>query len=88
MYDSNRFIIDICQSNVMEMLEVCIKLSTVKAHSTNTSLIQTPHYYRQFPLSLGKESPYIFSKFNPLNMDAFYTPLSVHINGVGLYSQQ
>ena len=29
----------------------------------------TPHYYRQFALSLGKESPYIFPKFNPLNMD-------------------
>ena len=29
----------------------------------------TPHYYRQFGLSLGKESPYIFSKFNPLNTD-------------------
>ena len=24
-------------------------------------LIQTPHYYGQFALSLGKESPYIFS---------------------------
>ena len=54
----------------------------------DTCLIQTPRYYRQFPLPLGKESPFIFSKFNPLNMDAFYTPLSVHINGVGLYSQQ
>ena len=31
-----------------------------------------PHYYGQFALSMGKESPYIFSKFNPLNRD---TPL-------------
>ena len=31
-----------------------------------------PHYYRQFALSLGKESPYVFSRFNPLNTD---TPL-------------
>ena len=38
--------------------------------------IGTPHYYRQFALCLGKESPYTFSKFNPLyahaiNMDTF-----------------
>ena len=34
---------------------------------------QTPLYghpvYGQFALSLGKESPYIFSKLNPLNTD-------------------
>ena len=35
----------------------------------STRLIWTPHYYKQFALSLGKESPYIFSKVNPLNMD-------------------
>ena len=27
----------------------------------DTCLIQTPHYYRQFSVSLGKASPYIFS---------------------------
>ena len=34
-------------------------------------LIRTPRYCRQtvFSLSLGKESPYIFCKFNPLNTD-------------------
>ena len=36
---------------------------------TETHLIRTPHYYGQFALSLGKEIPYIFSKFNPLDMD-------------------
>ena len=45
-------------------------------------LIRTPHYYGQFALSLGKESPYIFSKFNPLNTDTFHGPLSVRINRV------
>ena len=35
----------------------------------DTRLIRTPHYYEQFALSLGKESPYIFSKVNPLNTD-------------------
>ena len=34
--------------------------------------LRTPHYYGQFALSLGKESPYIFFTFNPLNTD---TPL-------------
>ena len=45
---------------------------TVKPCFTDTLLLQTPHYYRQFALSLGKESPYVFSRFDPLNMD---TPL-------------
>ena len=48
----------------------------------DTGLILTPHYYRQFALSLGKETPHIFSKFNPLNTDTFYGHLSVFINWV------
>ena len=47
-------------------MTICI---TVKPCFTDTRLICTPHYYGQFALSLGKESPYIFSKFNPLNMN-------------------
>ena len=35
----------------------------VKTRFTDTGLIRTPHYYGQFSLSLGKESPYVFSKF-------------------------
>ena len=34
---------------------------------TYTHLIRTPRYY--FALSLGKESPYIFSKLNPFKTD-------------------
>ena len=58
----------------------------VKPRFTNTRLIRTPHYmyYGQFALSLGKESPYILSKFNPLNTDTFHGPLTVRINGVSL----
>ena len=62
--------------------------STVKPHFTGTRFIQTHQwhrYYRQFVLSLGKKSPYIFPKFNPLNMDTFDVPLSVRINEVWLY---
>ena len=36
---------------------------------TDRLLIRTPHYYGQFALPLGKETPYIYSKFNPLNTD-------------------
>ena len=59
----------------------------------STRLIWTPHYYKQFALSLGKENPYIFSKVNPLNMDTpviqtlSMAPLSVHINGLDCASQ-
>ena len=48
--------------------------STVEPPLMDTRLMRTPHYYRQFALSLGKALPYIFSKFNPLNTDTFYGP--------------
>ena len=47
---------------------------TVEPNFTNPRLTQTAHYYGQFALSLGNKSPYIFSKFNPLNTD---TPLTL-----------
>ena len=40
--------------------------------TAGTCLIHTPHYYRQFALSLGKGSGYTFSKFDLLKTD---TPL-------------
>ena len=55
---------------------------TDKPSLTDTRLIWTPHNNGQFALSLGKESPYICSKFNPLNTDIFSAPLSVCINVV------
>ena len=40
--------------------------------------MRTPYYDGQFALSLGKESSYIFSKFNPLNTDTpFIRTLSI-----------
>ena len=45
-----------------------------KPRSTDIRLMRTSHYCGQFALSLGKESPYIFSKFNPPDTDTFYTP--------------
>ena len=52
-------------------------LNTDTVLQSNTALdthsLWTPHYYRQFTLSLGrKEASYIFFKYNPLNTD---TPL-------------
>ena len=47
-------------------MTICI---TVKPCDTDTRLIRTPHYCREFAVSLGKESTYILSKFNPLNTD-------------------
>ena len=57
---------------------------TLKPRFTHTRFIRTPRYYGQFALSPGKESPVIFSKFNPLNTDTPlirppYGPLSVRI---------
>ena len=55
----------------------------------DTPLIWTPHYYGQFALSPGEgESPYIFSKFNPLNMDTslLWTGCFVPEEGESLYT--
>ena len=41
----------------------------VKPCFTDAHLVQKAYYYGQFALSLGKESPYTFSKFNLLNTD-------------------
>ena len=55
-----------------ETLKKLSNTTTVKHRLTGTRLIRIPHYNGQFALSLGKESPYIFSKINPLKTD---TPL-------------
>ena len=49
-------------------MEFCLEFffGTVETRFTDTRLVRTPHYYGQFALSMGKESPYIFPKFNPL----------------------
>ena len=67
-----------------------IRPHTVKPRFTDTRLIRTSHYCGQFALSLGKESPYIFTmKFQLTliyNTDTFYAPLGVRIIGVSPYS--
>ena len=54
------------------LIASCEVFNTVEPGFTDTRLIRTPRYYGQFSLSLGKKSPYILSKFQPLNTD---TPL-------------
>ena len=41
----------------------------VQSSTVKSLLYGTPHYYGQFALFLGKESLYIFYKFNPLYTD-------------------
>ena len=53
------------------ILSCGVLFHTVKTLFTDTCLIQTPHY-GQFVLSLGKECPYILSKFNRLNTDTSF----------------
>ena len=64
---------------VPPFISFCTFLNSHIVWSNPTHLIQTPHYYGQFALFLGKESPYIFSKFNPpyphpIDTDLFMAP--------------
>ena len=59
-----------CQERI---LSCRVLFHTVKPRFTlDTLSIRTPHFYGEFALSLGKQSPYILSKSNPLDTD---TPL-------------
>ena len=63
----------------------CFSVFVIRSNSTLwtcTPLIRTRHCHGQFAFSLGKESPYIFAKFNLLKTDTFYGSLSVCINRV------
>ena len=51
---------------------------------TDTRLIRTTIYNRQFRLSRRKKCSYISSKINPLNTDTIACPVGVRINGVPL----
>ena len=54
------------------LIASCEVFNTVEPRFTDTRWMWTSHYQGQFAPSLGKESPYISSKFNLLNTD---TPL-------------
>ena len=48
-----------------------------KPRITNARFIRTLHYYRQFALSFGKESPYVLSKFNFYFWQIFLTIICI-----------
>ena len=48
---------------------------TFKPYFTNADLVWKAHYYGEFALSLRKESPYTFSKFNLLILTLSMAPL-------------
>ena len=51
---------------------------------SNLALWTLAHYYGQFSLSLGKDNPYIFSKFNPLNTDTFNGPHCAYLRDLSV----
>ena len=57
-----------------------LTVHAVKPCFTDTRLIQTPRYYRRFSILFPwEESPYIFSKFNLLNIDTPVNPDNGHL---------
>ena len=78
-----------CPKTFLESTAIQKITGTVKPCFMDTRLIWTPHIIMDSLLCpLGKENRYIFSKFNPLNMDTLLiqalsvAPFSVCINGV------
>ena len=67
----------------MIMIMIIILILILIIIQSNLALWTPAHYYGPFSLSLGKESPYIFSKFNPVNTDTFNDP-TVRIYGICL----
>ena len=59
---------------IMIMIMIIILILILIIIQSNLALWTPAHYYGPFSLSLGKESPYIFSKFNPVNTDTFNGP--------------
>ena len=57
-----------------------LTVHAVKPCFTDTRLIQTPRYYQRFSILFPwGESPYIFSKFNMLNIDTPVNPSNGHL---------
>ena len=68
MFESNKLLLLWSLTITYKFTNAFLVLThTSTAKFRDTYLIQTPHYHGQFALSLGKESRYIFSKFNSLD---------------------
>ena len=68
----------------MIMIMIIILILILIIIQSNLALWTPAHYYGPFSLSLGKESPYIFSKFNPVNTDTFNGPHCAYLRDLSV----
>ena len=66
------------------MIMIIILILILIIIQSNLALWTPAHYYGPFSLSLGKESPYIFSKFNPVNTDTFNGPHCAYLRDLSV----
>ena len=69
---------------IMIMIIILILILILIIIQSNLALWTPAHYYGPFSLSLGKESPYIFSKFNPVNTDTFNGPHCAYLRDLSV----
>ena len=69
---------------MMIMIMIIILILILIIIQSNLALWTPAHYYGPFSLSLGKESPYIFSKFNPVNTDTFNGPHCAYLRDLSV----
>ena len=69
---------------IMIMIMIIILILILIIIQSNLALWTPAHYYGPFSLSLGKESPYIFSKFNPVNTDTFNGPHCAYLRDLSV----
>ena len=69
---------------IIMMIMIIILILILIIIQSNLALWTPAHYYGQFALSLGKESPYIFSKFNPVNTDTFNGPHCAYLRDLSV----
>ena len=69
---------------IIIMIMIIILILILIIIQSNLALWTPAHYYGPFSLSLGKESPYIFSKFNPVNTDTFNGPHCAYLRDLSV----
>ena len=69
---------------IMIMITIIILILILIIIQSNLALWTPAYYYGPFSLSLGKESPYIFSKFNPVNTDTFNGPHCAYLRDLSV----
>ena len=69
---------------IIIMIMIIILILILIIIQSNLALWTPAHYYGPFSLSLGKESPYIFSKFNLVNTDTFNGPHCAYLRDLSV----